>query len=135
MSNYLGFFPPLETENLTVGKPPDQYTFPSEDGLAGDVLMSGGDGNLIFTAGASDDHTQLFNIGENTHESLDNFKANIESKVDQDVRDQSWPAFRRVTVGSTASTRSVLALDANTSGSIDISFSTASSGLPQTDIN
>jgi hypothetical protein len=130
MSNYLGYLE-VEAEILTVGKPPDQYTFPSADGLAGDVLMSEGDGNLVFSAGASDDHTQLINIGVNTHESLDAFKSDVEAKVDQDVRAQASPSFRRVTVGSTASTSSVLALDANTSGAIEIKFSTASSGLPQ----
>tara|TARA_R110000851_G_scaffold106401_3_gene225496 strand:+ start:2472 stop:3878 length:1407 start_codon:yes stop_codon:yes gene_type:complete len=95
MSNYLGFLPPLETENLTVGVPPAQYSFPATDGAAGDVLQSQGNGSLVFSAGGggSGDHTQLINIGVTTHADLDRFKDLISARVNQDVRALASPSF------------------------------------------
>jgi hypothetical protein len=95
--DYLGRMA-VEAETLTVGQPPGQYTFPTAIGEVGEVLTSEGNGSVIFSAngGGTGDHTQLTNIGTNTHSSLDRFKSLIEARVSQDVRALASPSFAEV---------------------------------------
>jgi hypothetical protein len=51
-------------------------------------------------SGGTDNHFDLINIGQNTHVELDDFKTDIESKVNQNVSTTASPSFANVTTGA-----------------------------------
>jgi hypothetical protein len=95
MTNYLGQNK-VTTEELTVGIPPTAYSFPTQKGTNGEILITDVNGDLVFGTGGGGDHTLLTNIGVTTHASLDAFKSDIENKINQDVKTTASPDFATI---------------------------------------
>jgi hypothetical protein len=88
-------------QRIVVGKSGSNFTIPTTRGNIGQILQDTGSGllNWVDSVGAYN-HFDLINIGQNTHVQLDDFKSDIESKINQSVLTTASPSFANITSGA-----------------------------------